>query len=232
MNPSMVELSASLQSLVDERLDTIERVLLMGGVSRGERRGIAGEVEAHVFELLGRRTSGEPTREDVLAVISQLDPPESYAPDGFDRRMLEAGWSAARRREPRVSLPAVSSAAIGALVAPALALSEVLSGNDEVTILFALALLAVSIVGCSSLVRIHRSQGWLYGMRPALFAALLFPLLALNCMAAIGVIALGELAVMLGLAIAFLTFNGAIIYVAWRFCSIGYSRANTAGGLA
>ena len=70
MTTSIVELSPSLQSLVDERLDTIERVLLMAGVSRGERRGILGEVEMHVFELLGRRTTGEPTREDVLAVLA------------------------------------------------------------------------------------------------------------------------------------------------------------------
>ena len=39
MNSSMVELSPSLQNLLDERLDAIERILLAVGVSRVERRG-------------------------------------------------------------------------------------------------------------------------------------------------------------------------------------------------
>jgi hypothetical protein len=96
MSTPMVELSPSLQDLVDTRLDAVERVLLMANVSRGERRSILVELEAHVFELLGRRTTDEPTRADVLAVLAGLDPPESYAPEGFDRRLLEPAWPASR----------------------------------------------------------------------------------------------------------------------------------------
>ena len=193
-------------------LDMIERVLLMASVSRGERRGILGEVEMHVFELLGRRTTGEPTREDVLAVLAQLDPPESYAPEGFDRRMLNDTWSATRRREPQLSFMAVGSAAIGVFIASALAVSAIVFDDATLIYLGVFALLVVSIVGCCSLVRIHRSKGWLYGIRPGLFATLLFPLLAVNCFAALSLSVLEEIAIFAVVGFAFVTLNGAIIY--------------------
>ena len=217
MSTTIVELSPSLQSLVDERLDTIEQVLLVAGVSRGERRGIVAEVESHVFELLGRRTSVEPGRADVLSVLAQLDPPESYAPEGFDRRKLEAGWPAAAR-ERQLSLAAVSSAALGAFIIPALAASALVFELETVSFVLAFALVGVSIAGCGTLVRIHRSQGWLYGRRAALFAALLAPLLMLNGVTVLCLNELGEVAMLSGIAIAFLTFNGLIVYAAWRVC--------------
>src|SRR4051794_22333490 len=149
MTTAAIELSPPLQALVDERLDAIDRVLLHAGVSRGERRGIVGEVEAQVFELLSRRTAGEPARADVLAVLGQLDPPESYAPEGFDVRPEAVGRAAARRpRGPRPSALAVCGAVCGGLdavfVVAALALLFV---DDAELALFALipgALLALA----------------------------------------------------------------------------------------
>ena len=219
MNTSMVELSPSLQNLLDERLDAIERILLVVGVSRGERRGILSEVEAHVFELLGRRTTGEPTRDDVLAVLAQLDPPESYAPEGFDRRKLNEAWTPPKRREPEVSLLAAGSAAFGVFLLFVLIIS-VVAGEDGALIIFeAAALLAASSAGAWSLLRIHRSGGWLYGTRPALVATMLFPLVAANSFAVLLLAAMGDLAVFIGLAFLFVSFNGAMIYGAWRLGS-------------
>src|SRR5262245_61484799 len=82
------ELDAPLRALVERRLDGIDRVLLAAGVSRGERCGIVEEVEAQIYEMLARRADGPPTRQDVLAVLAALDPPEAYAPEGY-RAVLE-----------------------------------------------------------------------------------------------------------------------------------------------
>ena len=81
-----IYLSESLQSLIDSRLDTIERMLL-GRVARAERMAIVREVESQIHELLGERETDEPSREDVLAVLARLDPPEAYLPEegGADR---------------------------------------------------------------------------------------------------------------------------------------------------
>jgi len=218
MNSSMVELSPALQSLVEERLDAIERILLAAGVSRGERRGILSEVESHVFELLARRTTGEPTREDVLAVLAQLDPPESYAPEGFDRRKLNETFAPPKPREPELSLLAAGSAVAGVFLLLVLVMSVMAGGDGGLLVLEATALLAISIAGAWSLLRIQRSNGWLYGTRPALISALVFPLAAANCIAFLLLSSLGDVAIFLGMAIAFLAFNGVMIYGAWRVC--------------
>jgi hypothetical protein len=74
-------LSASLQTLIDCRLDTIDRMLL-GRVTRQDRLAIVREVESQIFELLqGRGEAGELGRDDVLAVLARLDPPEAYLPE-------------------------------------------------------------------------------------------------------------------------------------------------------
>jgi hypothetical protein len=76
----MAQLSTALQSLIESRLDTIDRMLL-ARVGRGERLAIVREVESQIDELLGERETDELSREDVLAVLGQLDPPEAYLAD-------------------------------------------------------------------------------------------------------------------------------------------------------
>lgn len=82
-------LSESLQALVDLRLDTIDRMLL-DRVPRQDRVNIVGEVEAQIFELLEQRGVEAPGRDDVLAVLSRIDPPEAYVPEGSERRVATA----------------------------------------------------------------------------------------------------------------------------------------------
>lgn len=79
-----VRVTEAAQALIDSRLDTIDRMLL-GRLPRGERLEIVREVESQIFELLQERSAGEPTREDVLAVLQRLDPPEAYLADDIDR---------------------------------------------------------------------------------------------------------------------------------------------------
>jgi hypothetical protein len=73
-------LSDMLQTLVDARLDTIDRMLL-GRVNRQDRLAIVREVETQIFDLLGGRDSESLDRDDVLAVLARLDPPEAYLSD-------------------------------------------------------------------------------------------------------------------------------------------------------
>jgi len=84
MTMTMVELSESLQAMIDSRLDTIDRILL-GRMSRADRIAIVREVESQIHELLQEQTRGEPDREDILAVLARLDPPEAYIPEVSDR---------------------------------------------------------------------------------------------------------------------------------------------------
>ena len=83
MTVATAPISDSLQTLVDSRLDTIDRMLL-GRVSRQDRLAIVREVESQIHELLYDRGSDELTREDVLAVLARLDPPEAYIPDALE----------------------------------------------------------------------------------------------------------------------------------------------------
>jgi hypothetical protein len=75
-----VGLSDAVQALIDARLDTIDR-MLVGRVPRSDRLAIVREVEGQIHDLLGERGSDEPGRDDVLAVLARLDPPEAYLPE-------------------------------------------------------------------------------------------------------------------------------------------------------
>jgi hypothetical protein len=80
MMVATVRISESLQILIDSRLDTIDRMLL-GRLSRQDRLAIVREVESQIHELIQNTDAEELTRENVLAVLAQLDPPEAYLPD-------------------------------------------------------------------------------------------------------------------------------------------------------
>jgi hypothetical protein len=98
-------ISDSLQELIDLRLDTLDRTLI-GRMPRQERLNIVSEVESQIFELLSQRAADEPGRDDVLAVLGQLDPPEAYVPEDSLER------SATPRQRPTRPAPTtpVSSA--------------------------------------------------------------------------------------------------------------------------
>jgi hypothetical protein len=72
--------------------------MLLGRLPRSERVEIVREVESQIFELLAERNSDELTREDVLAVLGRLDPPEAYLPD-------EASTDPLPRRGAATALP-------------------------------------------------------------------------------------------------------------------------------
>lgn len=103
------ELNPDLRTLIDERLDAIDRNLVRAQVSYSERRSIVAEVETQIFELLSRKTA-TPAREDVLAVLDSLDPPESYIPEELRSRLAAAPVESV---PPRPARPILSRRAIG-----------------------------------------------------------------------------------------------------------------------
>ena len=233
MMTERLELTESARALVEERLDAIDRVLLEVGMSRGERCGIVQEVEAQVYELLARRTTGEPSRQDVREVLASLDPPEAYAPEGCRHRLY--GRHRPLPREPQPSLLAIGSA-VGAvlnLMVVGLLLVVAAAEKDEFVVLltafFCLVTpLGVSACGVLAVVRVRRSGGWLYGLRAATFAALCFPLLLTNVLL-IGVIAMLETVGLVAVTcLAFLAANLVGIWFVSKLVSAGYRRAPAA----
>jgi hypothetical protein len=231
MMTERLELTGSARALVEERLDAIDRVLLEVGMSRGERCGIVQEVEAQVYELLTRRTTGEPNRQDVRDVLASLDPPEAYAPEGYRHRLYNRLRAAPRLPQP--SLLAVG-AAVGAglnLVAVGLLLALGLTGEGDAILLVPLAFLGlvtplgVSACGIVAIVRIRRSGGWLYGLPAASFATLCFPLLLVNTLLIGLLLALGELGLVAGTCMAILVSNGLAIWLVAKLISAGYQPA-------
>jgi hypothetical protein len=226
MMTARTDLGAPLQALIDDRLDAIERVLLRAGVSRGERRSIVEEVENQVHEMLGRRAAGEPTRDDVRAVLASLDPPEEYAPEEYRRRVPPE----ARPRQPQPCLLAIGSAVGGVLTLFfALFLTQL---EEEAMLLGAvflfLAAAAVTTCGILSIRRIRGSGGWLFGLPVALFAAALFPLLVANGLLVLGGAEFGELGLLAVAALALLAVNGYVVYRLWKWVSAGYRRVTPA----
>jgi hypothetical protein len=90
MTGTMVQLPRSLEVLIETRLDTIDRMLL-GRVPRQDRLAIVREVESQIYDLLQDSEARELNREDVLAVLGRLDPPEAYMPE--EAAGDAAGWS-------------------------------------------------------------------------------------------------------------------------------------------
>jgi hypothetical protein len=100
MTVATAQISESLQVLIDSRLDTIDRMLL-GRMSRQDRLAIVREVESQIHELLEECNSEELTREDVLAVLARLDPPEAYLPEETAGRPRSVGATVPTRVSQR-----------------------------------------------------------------------------------------------------------------------------------
>ena len=146
----MTQLSESLQTLVDARLDTIDRMLL-GRVPRQDRLAIVREVESQLFDQLHER--GEAlTRDDVLAVLARLDPPEAYLPEvdtPFVSSIPRTQTSSPRLSSPKQN-PGVAKASgiLGICSLTLVLLSPLLLGIAQITnSVFLGEILFISYVG-------------------------------------------------------------------------------------
>ena len=149
-------LTDSLQSLIDARLDTIDRMLL-GRVNRHDRLAIVREVESQIFDLLEGREAGSLDRDDVLAVLARLDPPEAYLPDEDSTVARPARVSASPRGIPTSGEPQAGRIGFAAGILGILSLSmtclgyPVALGLGSESILLAAAVLGL-IAGVQAVV--------------------------------------------------------------------------------
>jgi hypothetical protein len=235
-------LNSSLQAMIDNRLDAIEQNLLRAGLPRHQRQSIVEEVQNQILEMLSRRGEGEPTRQDLLAVLAQLDPPEAYVPEDAPGRPTMEGVAAAARSTVESSVAAASQMvqtvrtrwqpAWLAFFAAGLGLFTLLlaipfpreSGPSEggmmLGVLFLMVLAGVStLLGALSLYYLRRSQDQRVALAASLFATLLYPLLILNGMLLVLGIVTYPVSVGLLVLILFLGINAAIGRICWRWAS-------------
>ena len=235
MTTAQLELESPLQALVDDRLDAIDRVLLRAGVSRGERRTIVEEVEARGARAI---IAKEQQRTSEGGCRCRARPPSTHR-----KRMLPSLTAGVcgrntvklvpRMRSPQLSLLAMGSAAGGAFATIIMAFLSILilqSEIGEIGLLLALCLLlpaslAVTSCGILAIVRIRRSEGWLFGLRAALFAAIIFPLLLGNGFLVVASFLFDGFGLVAVAILAVLACNAGLIYHVWKLLASGYQRA-------
>jgi hypothetical protein len=186
---TMVQVPAVLQGLIDSRLDTIDRMLL-GRLPRAERLEIVREVEAQIFELLAERACDEPTREDILAVLGRLDPPEAYLPDDVEgqpalRRGTTHPRPIAERNVSKSTMASRASAIVGlsvilillVLFPLTIGLSSLFDGGGVIILVFWYGLTLIAFGGSVTAIVLAASarlrEGWaVAGLVIGIFALL------------------------------------------------------------
>jgi len=234
MNALTAGLAPPLQQMVDERLDTIDRVLLMAGVARDERRTTVAEVESQIHEMLSQRAPTDPQRADVLAVLARLDPPEAYVPE--EGMAGVARLSAARplpgpawQPQSSTMLP-MGSAAAGMMGALALAgvVVGTLAESVEIMLLCGVISLFFGLVatigGVASLFKMREARNPQMVLPLAVFSMLFLPLALLNLAQLFVVLTFGELAIYPALGFTILMTDAVVIYAAWRTLSSKMTR--------
>ena len=241
-------LSNALQAIVDNRLDAIDQNLLRAGLPRHQRRSIVEEVENQILEMLMRLEVDPWTRQDVLAVLAKLDPPEAYVPEDAPVRPAREGVSAtegvsaAARAGVRASVAAASqmmqtdstqwkpawmacfAAALGGFtVLLTMAYLAVIGPSHDSAMLGLLLLLlmagASTLLGAWSLNHLRRVQKPRFALAAALFATLLYPLFILNGVLLAIVEATYPVSVGLLVLVLFLSINAAIGRLCWRWAT-------------
>lgn len=181
MNAAALELPNALRTLVDCRLDAVERALMQGNTPRAERRSILEDIETQIIEMLAAEAvADEPTRADLLRVFSRLDPPEAFAGEP-----LESARPVETRRDPAPAArnaPLATTAGYGttgilacvgglatlALGLPLCAFSMLLADSEIALVVVAgflmLTGIPATVLGILYAVALHQSQGRLRGL--------------------------------------------------------------------
>ncbi|WP_435019316.1 hypothetical protein TA3x_001229 [Tundrisphaera sp. TA3] len=151
-------LNANVRAIIDARLDTLDRMLL-GRVGRADRIAIGREVESQIHDLLAEQARDEPTRDDILAVLSRIDPPEAYLPeDGEDVNAQVAirpgrpalGHPIPTRSDQNARLGRVGAVlglvALGLMLLSGLLLGVAFVADSELAFVFSLGLSAIGMI--------------------------------------------------------------------------------------
>jgi hypothetical protein len=214
-------LNPELRNLIDARLDAIEDVLRQARMPYTERRNIACDVEAQIFELLGRR-GDDLMRDDVIAVLDSLDLPESFIPDELRPAPPEVveshGRGAARpSRLPLFLLVVGLALVLDLLVAGLSALGrELFQSENAREMLVGIAIVLTALFVATGMVWLKRSEK-LPSDGQYLRVAAVFPLLFVDYLFAIAISwSRTDLVRCAGLVITCLALNLLAIRRFWR----------------
>ena len=170
--------------------------MLLGRLSRQDRLAIVREVESQIHELLQERNTDELTREDVLAVLARLDPPEAYIP--AETEALAAPAQVALTSRSTAAVPRSdqrTGRASGILGLAALALVVMYPGIFMIALTLQSQFLALAFCGVTLAfafpagvlglvlgVYSRKSGAWaVAGIAASLLSLLLSPLIILSC---------------------------------------------------
>jgi hypothetical protein len=215
------ELNPELRNLIDARLDAIEDVLRQAHMPYSERRNIACDVEAQIFELLGRRGVNL-TRADVMAVLDSLDPPKSYIPEELQAAIpalaAEHGQSLARQSRLQWLLIGIGLALVLDLLVAGITLAgrELFQSENARETLVGVTIVLTALFAAIAMIWIKQSK------RPRLDAqylrvAAVFPLLFVDYLFAVALsVSRGSLLLFLCFGSGFLLVNSLAIRHFWR----------------
>jgi hypothetical protein len=190
MNAAALELPHALRTLVDNRLDAIERALMQGQTPRAERRSILDDIETQVIEMLSAEALGhDPTRADLLRVFTRLDPPEAFAGDPieFARRVPASAPEIAAAKSVTKGgysatgiLACVGGLATLVLGLPLCAFTMLLSDSEILIVIVtgfvALAGLPSLVLGILYAIALYQSRGRLRGLTCAAIGITALPI--------------------------------------------------------
>ncbi len=157
-----------------------------------EREETLESIEAHIYEALSERAGGQPTLQDVRAVLAEMDPPESYGQAAAQTPQDED--LEAQPPAKLCKLPVIGAlwAPFGLVLVGMFFVRIVEAGNQPsigigVTVarlvILPLGLLAPfgsTALGFIGISKIRSSAGRLVGMPLAVAVALFYPLVALD----------------------------------------------------
>jgi quercetin dioxygenase-like cupin family protein len=82
---------ADVRAKIDEFLAAVETAMAKSDVSGRERQNVLDDLRTQIAEMLAQRPSQPPGLADVQAVLSELDPPQSYAAEAEKKEPVESG---------------------------------------------------------------------------------------------------------------------------------------------
>jgi mannose-6-phosphate isomerase-like protein (cupin superfamily) len=81
---------ADVRARIDEFLAAVETAMAKSDVSVRERQNVLDDLRTQIAEMLAQRANQPPSVADVEAVLSELDPPQSYAGEAEKKEPVEA----------------------------------------------------------------------------------------------------------------------------------------------
>lgn len=165
----------------------------LGDTPEDERDEIVANLESHIRDAVKQRAQGEPSQEDVAAVLAEMDPPDRYAQMLSENEVAGARGEAGERKVCSLPILAAVMAALGPiLVASSEHPFNLMDGRwEDITAFKTIARIVLLPLGIASpfvstalgllaVSRIRAAKGRLIGMPAAIAAGLFYPLALLD----------------------------------------------------